>query len=502
MYAISHGFYYNICFGTFYIACFIFTTYINRNLNLERYNVFLNALEAKIQQEEVADRGRALLRLSRTDPLTNLYNRRAIDDILQAYWTDWKEFGRKFAVALIDIDYFKRYNDYYGHLSGDACLYSAATVWKETVRRLGGAIGRYGGEEFIAIMPFEREEQIAVFAETLRGALEELALPHRGRRDQRTVVTASVGVSFTRVGVEARLEKLVSEADRALYLSKEQGRNCVKILDQADLEEENLREKVAEILKGAIDLNLISLVYQPIRNLKTQTVDAVEALMRLRMTDGMEIPPTFFIPIAEKTGSALELQYWAIRTVCQEILSCASGPEVSLNISPMELKTPGFAADVAEILAVHSVSANRLIFEVTERLDLEHEPEILACLRQLKALGIRIWLDDFGTGFAGLTSLRLLDFDTVKIDQSFLRDCATPRGRAMLRDIAGLVRNRGAKGLVEGVETRDQLELLLKLEIDQAQGFHIGVPMPVSRVPRRQAEAQLAGQRDPDQQRA
>jgi diguanylate cyclase len=485
MISIDHGFYYNVCFGTFYIACFVFTTYINRNLNHERYNVFLNALEARIQQEEVADRGRALLRLSRTDPLTNLYNRRAIDDVLQTYWNDWKEFNRPFAVCLIDIDYFKRYNDYYGHISGDNCLHSAAAIWKETVRGFGGVIGRYGGEEFIALIHFERQEDIAVFAQGMRMALEDLALPHRGRRDQRAIVTASVGVSFTRPEADEKLEKLISEADRALYLAKEQGRNRVKILDQTDLEEENLREKAAEILKGAIDLDLISLVYQPIRNLKTEAMDTVEALMRLRMADGSEIPPTFFIPIAEKTGSAPDLQYWAIRTACREVLSRPDGPSVSLNISPMEMKAPDFAAKVAGILASHAVSADRLIFEITERMDLEHEPEILACLHQLRAMGIRIWLDDFGTGFAGLTSLRLVDFDTVKIDQSFLHDCTTPRGKAMLGDIAELIRNRGAAVLVEGVETREQLSYLLKLDVDHAQGFYIGIPLPANRLPRR-----------------
>ncbi len=127
-------------------------------------------------------------------------------------------------------------------------------------------------------------------------------------------------------------------------------------------------------------------------------------------------------------------------------------------------------------MAETGVAGSRLAFEITEGLEMEMHSDILRCISDLKLLGIRIWLDDFGTGFAGLSWLRLIDFDTVKIDRSFLHDCAIPRGKAMLQDIIGLVRNRGHKILVEGVETDEQMALMREFGIDQVQGFHVGRP--------------------------
>ena len=142
------------------------------------------------------------------------------------------------------------------------------------------------------------------------------------------------------------------------------------------------------------------------------------------------------------------------------------------------MKTPGFAASVATILSETGVAGDRLAFEITEGLEMEMHSDILRCIADLKMLGIKIWLDDFGTGFAGLSWLRLIDFDTVKIDRSFLHDSDSAKGKAMLQDIVGLIRNRGHRILVEGVETGEQLALMREFRIDQVQGFYVGRPAP------------------------
>ena len=216
---------------------------------------------------------------------------------------------------------------------------------------------------------------------------------------------------------------------------------------------------------------------------KYQTTRHVEeALMRLTMPDGTAVPPSLFIPVAERTGMILELGRWAIRTACRELMSNEHIHTISVNVSPVQLKAPGFAASVAAALGEAGVTGDRLALEITEGLEMEMHSDVLRCISDLKLLGIKVWLDDFGTGFAGLSWLRLIDFDTVKIDRSFLHDCVTPRGRAMFRDIVGLLRNRGPKILVEGVESEEQLELLRKLDIDHAQGYHIGRPAPAERI--------------------
>ena len=469
---------YQIALGTFYVSCFTFTSYVNWKLNEERYNVFLNALEAKIQHKEATERGQALLSLSRTDPLTGLENRRAIDEKLRDYWSDWQRFGSSFVAILIDVDFFKRFNDFYGHQEGDRCLIFVANALSDMIKQHNGSIGRYGGEEFIVLARMEKREPVADIAEAIRRTVEDLALTHEHRRDGISVVTVSVGAAFTRTQTGAKLEKIIHEADRALYLAKAGGRNCVRLFDPNDPQSSDESENIAALLKIAIGQDLVSLVYQPVQNVASGRIEAVEALMRLKMLDGTSVPPSLFIPVAERTGAIMELGRWAIRTVCTELLADDHVRVVSVNVSPIQLKTPGFATSVATILGETGVAGSRLAFEITEGLEMEMHSDILRCISDLKLLGIRIWLDDFGTGFAGLSWLRLIDFDTVKIDRSFLHDCSDPRGKAMLQDIIALVRNRGHKILVEGVETDEQMALMREFGIDKIQGFHVGRPAP------------------------
>ncbi|WP_246679621.1 EAL domain-containing protein [Mesorhizobium sp. B2-3-5] len=471
---------YKLILAIFYISCFTFTSYVNWKLNEERYNVFLNALEAKIQHREATERGKALLRLSRTDPLTGLENRRAIDEKLRDYWSDWQKLGTGFAAILIDVDFFKKFNDCYGHQEGDRCLIHVANALSDLIKGYDGSIGRYGGEEFIVLARMDKKDQVADLAEAICRTVENLALTHELRRDGISIVTASVGAAFTRKQSGAKLEKIIHEADRALYLAKASGRNCARLFDPTDPQSSDESENLAALLKIAIGQDLVSLVYQPIQDVKSGRLEAVEALMRLKMLDGTLVPPSLFIPVAERTGAILELGRWAIRTVCTELLAGDHVRVVSVNVSPIQLKTPGFAASVATILGETGVTGNRLAFEITEGLEMEMHSDILRCISDLKLLGIKIWLDDFGTGFAGLSWLRLIDFDTVKIDRSFLHDCATPKGMAMLQDIIALVRNRGHKILVEGVETEQQMGLMREYRIDKVQGFHVGRPLPAA----------------------
>ncbi len=468
--------YYQLAFGTFFVSCFVFTSYVNWKLNRERYKVFLNAFEARVQQREATERGKALLRLSNTDSLTGLDNRRAVDQKLREYWSDWQKFGDSFAAILIDVDFFKKYNDCYGHQEGDRCLILVANTLKESIADFDASIGRYGGEEFIILARVETREEAAELAESICRTVQALALVHGQRRDGTSIVTVSVGAAFTRPQTGPKLERIIHEADRALYAAKASGRNCARVFDPNDPQTSDESENIAALLKIATDQDLLSLVYQPIKSVTSGRIEAVEALMRLKMLDGTAVAPSLFIPIAERTGAIIDLGRWAIRTVCRELLANDHVPVVSVNVSPIQLKTPGFATSVAAILGETGVAGGRLAFEITEGLEMEMHSDVLRCISDLETLGIRIWLDDFGTGFAGLSWLRLIDFDTVKVDRSFLHDCATPKGKAMLKDIIGLVRNRGHKILMEGVETDEQMALVREFRIDHVQGYHVGRP--------------------------
>jgi diguanylate cyclase (GGDEF)-like protein len=469
---------YKLTFGIFCLSCFIFTSYVNWKLNHERYNVFLNALVAKARQEEAAERGEALLRLSNTDPLTGLANRRAIDETLRALWAEWRQNGQPFAVVLVDVDFFKRYNDYYGHLDGDRCLVVVAEALRALGDRHGASLGRYGGEEFIFLVNLGHEDGVAAFAEAIRGAVEDLSLRHEQRRDGTAKVTVSVGAALTKDVAAPKVEKVIHQADRALYSAKAAGRNCIKLFDPDDPNNSDDSENIAALLKIAIAQDLVSMVYQPVQDIVTGETVAVESLMRLRMLDGTAIAPCAFIPAAERTGAIVELGQWAIRRVCEDILVKDLARVVSVNVSPIQLRMPGFAAGVAMTLSEFGICGDRLAFEITEGQEMEIHSSLLRCISDLKALGIKIWLDDFGTGFAGLSWLRLIDFDCVKIDKSFLHDCETSKGSVMLADIVRLARNTKAKILVEGIETVEHLALVRRLQVDFGQGYHLGRPAP------------------------
>ncbi|AIC30653.1 GGDEF/EAL domain-containing protein (plasmid) [Rhizobium etli bv. mimosae str. IE4771] len=473
---------YKIAFGMFYISCFVFTSSINWRLNVERRSVLLNAAEARYQHWEASERGRSLLELSNTDYLTGINNRRALDRRLDECWAAWKDEGRDFVVFLIDVDFFKRFNDRYGHQEGDRCLAVIANLLKAVVESSGGMIGRYGGEEFIVVMPAETPSVAMSLAERIRMEVEFLAIAHDERPDDSAIVTVSIGVAFTSEDVGEKVERIVREADLALYNAKASGRNCIRRFDPSLPRPDDNAGKLVPLLTAAIDRKLVSLVYQPIFDLTNERAKAVEALMRLRMPDGTAVSPRTFIPVAERTGAILELGKWAIETACRDILMTDRMATVSVNVSPIQLRSPGFAASVADILARCGVSGSRLALEVTEGLDMDMQSEVLKCIADLRALGVEIWLDDFGSGFAGLSWLRAIEFQTVKVDRTFLHDCSNQRGLTMLQDMVALIRNRGNTILVEGVETAAQLSLLKDLRIDRVQGFHMGMPVSAERL--------------------
>lgn len=471
---------YTVCIGALYISSYALTLFVNWKLNEERYRVFLNSLHAEIRQKEASDRGAALLRLSTTDALTGLANRRATDDELRVLWEGWQSARQGFAVVLIDIDYFKRFNDHYGHQEGDRCLVAVAEAMARATSRHQCALGRFGGEEFIALIRCDSREHAGVVAEEVRCAVENLQVRHQQRPDHTGFVTVSVGAAFSGDVGGDKVERLVTEADRALYGAKASGRNRVRIFDRNEPRKVDEDGTIAELLRTAVAEGRVSLVYQPIREVRSGRIVAAEALMRLTTANGKPISPALFIPVAERTGAIMELGRWAIRTACRDMIGNDLVPLVSVNMSAMQLKAPGFALSVAAMLAETAIAPHRLALEVTEGLEIDNQPEIQNSIDEVRQLGVKVWLDDFGTGFAGLSCLRKIDFDAVKIDRSFLHASHTPKGAAMLRDIVGLLKNAGHAIVVEGIEDQEQLDFLQEQAVELVQGFYLGKPMPLA----------------------
>lgn len=469
---------YIICFGSLYLCSFLLTVFLNFKHNRERYRVHLNACRAELRQREIVKRGEELVRLSTTDALTGLANRRAIDDVLRRLWLDGRESGRAFGVILIDVDYFKSYNDRYGHQQGDRCLAAISRAMGNVTEPLHYALGRFGGEEFAALFPADSREQVAAFAEEIRQAVEGLQIAHTARRDHLSGITVSIGAAFSGDVDGDKPERAITAADIALYAAKEEGRNCVRTFDRRMLESDAGDMLTAEMLRSAIADRRISAVFQPIVDVTSGLIWAAEALMRLKDPEGRAVSPEAFIPVAERTGVIVELGEWMLREACDLLASEPALPVVSVNVSSRQIEDPNFVRTIEAIVHAAAIAPSRLALEITEGGQISGNPRVTLLMERLSAIGIRVWLDDFGTGFAGLTCLSELRFDMVKIDRFFVQSCDTPRGAKLLKNIIDLVGSCAQRTIVEGVEDAGQVELVASFGVDLFQGYHLGRPMP------------------------
>ena len=482
MFEINTDIVQRVILSSFFVNCLALSLYLSWRLSEERYFSFIHSLQAQIQEKVAIEKGQQLEKIAETDPLTGLRNRRAISQDFLNLTRNGLAENEQIGLILIDVDYFKRFNDSLGHHAGDECLISLARLFSQKAEELGAVAGRHGGEEFVILSKVESPERLRELAETFCQSVEALAIPHPDRGDDRQIVTISAGATMTRNDGSLELTVLLQQADRALYSSKFAGRATYTIYDPAEASRDASGENLAELLKHAIARGLVSVVYQPFIDTRSGKIIGYETLMRLRDFDGSLISPAVFIPVAEQTGAIHMLGRWAIEQACHDIASHGMGDVVSVNVSAMQLKTPGFPLQVTEIIGQFGISPRKLALEVTEGIDIALETQAQKNIEQLRAFGVQVWLDDFGTGFAGLAWLRRFDFDVVKIDRAFLHDCESLRGSSMLQDMVRLLRNRGVHVLVEGVETKQQVDLLKRLGVNTMQGYYLGRPAPLADV--------------------
>ena len=468
---INAAFFCNICGLSLYLSW---------QLSVERYQTFLHALQAEIKTLEADEKGRQLVKIADSDPLTGLKNRRALGrdfEVLRRQWVGGA--SRQLAAILLDVDFFKRFNDRLGHQAGDDCLVKLAHALEEETARSGVIAGRFGGEEFLVIGLVENVAELRLLSSRLCEAIKRLGILHPDRKDDCGVVTISVGASMTRGGSSGELPDLLREADSALYAAKSRGRAGFTIFDPSGAVDTDLDITLDQLLDKAIEEDLLSLVFQPIYSVGSRHRTGFETLMRLRHPGGEMISPEIFIPAAEMSGLIDKLGLWAIETVCFEISRRKFVEIVSINLSPIQLKAPGFTLRVAEMLGRFDVMPRCLAFEITESFSIAKTPQAVENIRQLRELGIQVWLDDFGTGYAGLDILGTACFDLVKIDREFLNGCDSVQGTMLLCNIVNLIRGIGASVLIEGVETEQQCLTAEELKIDFMQGYHLGRPLPI-----------------------
>ncbi len=376
----------------------------------------------------------------------------------------------------IDLDRFKTVNDSFGRVIGDALLKQVAERLRKCLRDTD-TVARLGGDEFIIMIPDAATAQVV--GEVAQRVLSEFSQPFSDG-EQEMYVSASIGISlFPRDGSDP--DELVKHADRAMYSAKDSGRNMYRYFTE-DLNHE-VREKVMleSGLRRAIDRGELRLFYQPTIDLHTKQVIGAEALVRWQHPTLGLISPAKFIPVAEESDLIFRLGEWVLRAACKQLRAWQQegfALQVAVNVSARQFRDPKLADLVVAVMADSHVDPRLVEIELTETAIMQDARASISTLERLKSRGVSISIDDFGTGYSSLSYLKRLPLDTLKIDQSFVRDIATDTNdAAIVRAIIGLARSLGIKVLAEGVEDDTQLSFLNNYGCNYGQGFLFGRPL-------------------------
>jgi diguanylate cyclase (GGDEF)-like protein len=440
-------------------------------------NVLANAIERHAAEEHT--RHEAL-----HDPLTGLPNRNLFLDRLAHALTQSERRQTSVAVLFCDLDQFKVVNDSLGHAAGDELLAAVALRFEQTLRP-EDTIARFGGDEFAVLVEDVSSERGATrVAERLAASL---ARPFILRR-QEHFVSASVGISIGAVGEKP--EALMRDADAALYRAKERGRGRYEIFDEV------LRARVVDnmqtenALRRALERGELELHYQPVISLRGGTVAGLEALMRWSHPDRGLLYPGSFMSAAEDSQLILPMGRWAMNDALRTAAAWQGldpdGPptRIAVNLSARQLTDPQLPADLEKAIHASGIEPVTVELEITETALLEETESPERSVQGLKEMGVRVVLDDFGTGFSSLGYLRRFPLDAIKLDRAFVEHLADrSEDEAIVRAVVEMAGALGLDVVAEGVETADQLEAVAELGCSHAQGFYFAHPTPPEQVP-------------------
>jgi diguanylate cyclase (GGDEF)-like protein len=415
--------------------------------------------------------------LAHHDALTSLANRHMFGLQLEQILAQLRP-GDRIAVHLIDLDYFKNVNDTLGHPIGDKLL-KAVT---ERLRKEAGhsdVIARMGGDEF-ALIQFAGN-QPADAEDLATRIIDSVSKPYT-IDDHQIIIGASIGIA---IGPDDgdQIETIMRNADLALYRAKENGRGAHRFFE-AEMDAKMQTRRALELdMRVAIEKGGFELHYQPLVELKSGELCGFEALIRWPHPEKGNISPAEFIPLAEETGFMVQIGEWVIREACKTAASWPDHLIISVNLSPVQFRDNNLVQLVMNALASSGLPPSRLELEITESVLLEDNAATLNILRQLKQLGVRIIMDDFGTGYSSLSYLQSFPFDKIKIDKSFVEKLNN-KGSALniVRAVSAMAKGMGIETTAEGVETKQQLDVVRNEGYSQIQGFYISKPLPADEI--------------------
>lgn len=440
-------------------------------------------------QTDITNRKKAeeqLLHDAFHDALTNLPNRALfLDRLTQVLERCNRNADYAFGVLFFDLDQFKLVNDSLGHNTGDELLIAIGELLQNCVRSID-TVARLGGDEFVILL--EEVESLEDTTNVADRIQQELQRPVQVGSHQ-IHTSASMGIIFSKQGYE-RTEDVLRDADIAMYQAKARGKNRSVIFESQMRRQAIARLELENDLHRALERGEFELYYQPIQSLVTKQIVGLEALIRWLHPERGFIPPMEFIPVAEETRLIFPIGAWVLREACRRFqdwrntLPGMSERYISVNISGMQLTQPEFVDQVVEILTETGMGAGSLRLEVTEATLVGSNGRIMDALKRLSALGIQLYIDDFGVGFSSLSYIRTFPVSTIKIDRKFIEQItsgdAGSNSNEMIESILKFSMDMGLEAIAEGVETIQQYEQLKSLVCPYGQGFYLSKPLNFS----------------------
>ncbi len=409
------------------------------------------------------------------DALTGLANRRVLIEAVDRLTEDT---SNNFGILCLDLDRFKNVNDTQGHAVGDQLLKAVAERLTRSLRSTD-LVARLGGDEFAVVLtPIKSARTCQIVVQRL---VEAIGRPYEidGRQ---ILIGTSIGVAVAPIDGRSTNDLLIA-ADLALYAAKAAGRGRYQFFAKEMNEEIQARQAIEVDLRIAIAEQQLELHYQPIINLKDNTIIGFEALARWNHPVMGPIPPDKFIPIAEDTGLIMVLGEWALKEACSQAMKWPSEIGVAVNLSPLQFGSVDLVKMVETILVDTGLAPARLELEITEGLLMRNTESTVATLHGLKKLGVRIAMDDFGTGYSSLSYLQSFPFDRIKVDRSFVSKLgASASSAAVIKAVVEIAIASGMQTTAEGVETEEQRARLEALGYDEAQGYLFSRPLPLAQV--------------------
>jgi diguanylate cyclase (GGDEF)-like protein len=425
--------------------------------------------------------------MARHDALTGLPNRLLLIEALGEGLDRAMAEDGACAVLLLDLDRFKTVNDSIGHVAGDHLLQQVSSRFGGLIRE-GMTAGRLGGDEFAVVIPAAGPApEVERLARDIIDAMRQPFI-YEG---QHLFVGASIGIALGPCDGNS-VEELIRNADLALYRAKDEGGNGVQFYEPGLHAAAEERRRLELAMRSALDQGEFSLAYQPVVDAGTSRVEGFEALLRWTNPELGSIPPAKLIPIAEETGLLGRIGEWVLRSACAEAAAWPAGARLSVNVSPCQLQEPGFMLTLISALSQSGLDPQRLELEITETVFLNVTPLTRKVLQQIRTLGVRLAIDDFGTGYSSLGYLKKGNFDTLKIDRSFIASVspADQESTAIVRAVVALAGSLGMTTVAEGVETQEQLDIVRALGCEKVQGYIFSDPLPAA-----EARSLLRGKR-------